>query len=328
MSLRGEYENGSTDLGICSLDDPLIWGFLPTRYLFNPNNMRWSLGSYDICFKNNPSGALATFFSLGQVLPTHRGTYSEDGGLFQPTVPQCIRLLSNGPFTRPTPPHPSWPASIQHGSSEHDISDPFSNPTHTYTTTGYDVFPAPSSYSTRRHSWVHIFPEGKVHQHPQHTMRYLKWGIARLILESEPCPQVVPIWISGPEEIMHEARPAPRWWPRWGKTVSVTFGEPVSQRVWDGFREKWKNLRDRELGPKALPQTGDGTLETESLMYSQEAVSLRLEVVAVVRDEILKLRRARGWPDEDPKAALADTYREEGGKVEGEMEDGSWVKDT
>ena len=39
-------------LTLRSLDDPMIWGVLPFRYHWNPNNMRWSLGSYDICFKN------------------------------------------------------------------------------------------------------------------------------------------------------------------------------------------------------------------------------------------------------------------------------------
>lgn len=336
-----------------SLDDPLIWGFLPLRFLFNPTQMRWSLGSYDICFQGryvaitrsyvpkltiqSSTSALTTFFNLGQVLPTHRQTYSEQGGLFQPTVPQCIRLLSNGPFTKPTPPHPNWPVEIQNEAleqrapSDYGLSDPFTDPTHTYTTTSSDIFPAPSSYSNRQHSWVHIFPEGKVHQHPDHSMRYLKWGIARMILEADVCPQVVPIFISGPEEIMHEARPAPRWWPRFGKKVDVTFGEPVSQVVWDAFRERWKKLRDKEVAKKgsilAAEQNGDGTL-SEELMYGKEAVSLRLEVVAVVREELLKLRRARGWPDEDPKAGLADTYREEGTKVEGKMKDGSWTKDT
>jgi monolysocardiolipin acyltransferase len=29
-----------------------MWGVLPLRYAFNPENLRWSLGSYDICFKN------------------------------------------------------------------------------------------------------------------------------------------------------------------------------------------------------------------------------------------------------------------------------------
>lgn len=152
-----------------------------------------------------------------------------------------------------------------------------------------------------------------------------------MILEADVCPQVVPIFIAGPEEIMHEARPAPRWLPRFGKKVNVTFGEPISQVVWDAFRERWKKLRDREAAKTGslLPteQNGDGTL-SEELMYGKEAVSLRLEIVVVVRDEILKLRRARGYPDEDPKSGLVETWRAEGGKVEGKMHDGSWTKDT
>ncbi|QDS75003.1 hypothetical protein FKW77_005609 [Venturia effusa] len=310
------------------LDDPLIWGCLPMRFFFNPNQMRWSLGSYDICFQGS---ALTTFFNLGQVLPTHRRTYSEQGGLFQPTVPQCVRLLSRGPFTQPTPPHPNWASDIKKGalepdsSSDHSLSDPFTDPTHTYSTTGSDVFPAPSSYSSRRHSWVHIFPEGKVHQHSDHSMRYFKWGVARMILEPDVCPQVVPIFIAGPEEIMHEARPAPRWLPRIGKKVTVTFGEPISQVVWDAFRERWRKLRSKEAAKSQslLPveQNGDGAL-SEELMYGKDAVSLRLEVVAVVRNEILKLRRARGYPEEDPKSGLVETWRAEGGKVEGD-EDGA-----
>lgn len=39
-------------MGDPSIDDPLLWGVLPVRYLFSPDNMRWTLGSHDICFKN------------------------------------------------------------------------------------------------------------------------------------------------------------------------------------------------------------------------------------------------------------------------------------
>lgn len=35
-----------------SLDDPLIWGILPLRYAVDVENLRWSLGAHDICFKN------------------------------------------------------------------------------------------------------------------------------------------------------------------------------------------------------------------------------------------------------------------------------------
>jgi monolysocardiolipin acyltransferase len=156
-------------------------------------------------------------------------------------------------------------------------------------------------------------------------MRYFKWGVARLILESEPCPTVLPIWIEGFDEIMHEARPSPRWWPRWGKKVSVTFGEPVSQTVWAGFREKWKRLKQLEM-PEAREE--DVGLLNEELMTGTEAVQLRMEVTMAVREQVLALRRRRGWPDEDPKSGRVETYLEEGGKKEGKMDDGSWVKDT
>jgi monolysocardiolipin acyltransferase len=29
-----------------------MWGVLPVRYMFSPDNLRWSMGSHDICFKN------------------------------------------------------------------------------------------------------------------------------------------------------------------------------------------------------------------------------------------------------------------------------------
>ena len=47
-----------------------------------------------------------------------------------------------------------------------------------------------------------------------------------------------------------------------------------------------------------------------------------------IRQEVLKLRISRGLSAEDPKASLVETWRQEGGKDEGKMADGSWVKDT
>src|ERR1700760_952222 len=101
-------------------------------------------------------------FSLGQTLPAHRHAYSAYGGLYQPTVTQCIRLLSRGPFTTRIETPSSW------GHFKRDtLPDPFSD-VFTYSTTGTDSYPSPSAYGTRRHAWVHIFPEGRVHQHPEH----------------------------------------------------------------------------------------------------------------------------------------------------------------
>lgn len=46
-----------------SIDDPLIWGALPFKYLFNPDNMRWGLGSHDLCYQS-------TYVSQRQCLAT------------------------------------------------------------------------------------------------------------------------------------------------------------------------------------------------------------------------------------------------------------------
>lgn len=70
-----------------------------------------------------------------------------------------------------------------------------------------------------------------------------------------------------------------------------------------------------------------GVLNNE-LQYGKEAVELREECTRQIRGEILKIRRMRGLPDEDPKEGLVETWKEEGDKREGRMEDGSWVKDS
>ncbi|GAB7360231.1 hypothetical protein MBLNU230_g7991t1 [Neophaeotheca triangularis] len=311
------------------LDDPMIWGVLPFRHLWNPNNMRWGLGSYDICFKNGQRSLLSAFFSYGNTLPTHRIAHSPHGGLFQPTMTEVIRLLSD-PHAQSSLPGPQ-PHSSE---TSFALSDPFSSPTLTYTTTGTDAFPAPSAYPSRRHSWVHIFPEGKIHQHPDKIMRYFKWGVARLILESEPCPDVLPMWIDGPQEVMNENRTWPRPLPRAGKKVTISFGDVVDPRVWEEFRTQWRGLEERARrrgegggGARERAVQGLGEIDEEFLRFGEEAQQLRKDVTMTVRRAVLDVRRETGLPDEDPKAGLVETQHMEGGKAEGRMADRSQVKD-
>lgn len=272
--------------------------------------------------------ALSTFFSLGNTLPAHRLAHSAFGGLFQPTVTQAIRLLSGGPFLPPfTHPFPTGsPTSVP------DLPDPFTHGSLSYTTNGQDTFPAPSAYASRRHAWIHIFPEGKIHQHPDMTMRYFKWGVARLILEAEPCPDLVPMWVQGFDQVMHEARQWPRPVPRIGKKVSVTFGDRVdTESVFGDLRERWRALRERVRRAEGSNDKGElGILREDELRTGEEAVRLREECTLRVRQQVLKLRKERGLPEEDPKASLVDTWRAEGklASSEGKMEDGSWVKDV
>lgn len=152
-------------------------------------------------------------------------------------------------------------------------------------------------------------------------MRYFKWGVARLILEPDVCPDIVPMWIEGNSAIMHEARGAPRWVPRVGKRCGVWFGGNVGgEGAGNGFgelRERWRGL----VGGREM-----GVLD-EELRCGKEAVELRIECTRRVRQEVLKIRRMSGLPDEDPKEGLVETWREEGMNEKGTMEDGSLVGD-
>ena len=162
-------------------------------------------------------------------------------------------------------------------------------------------------------------------------MRYFKWGVSRLILESEPCPDVVPIWIEGFDQVMHESRQFPRFIPRAGKSVSVTFGQELDlERTFGDLRARWRYLVQQK---QVKDQCGDHSLGElpEELKHCEEAVQIRKECTLRVRKEVQRLRTRRGWPEEDPKVGMADTRREEGetrAGREGKMQDGSWIKDT
>ncbi|MCJ1323242.1 hypothetical protein MMC15_008596 [Xylographa vitiligo] len=247
---------------------------------------------------------------------------------------QAVRLLSRQPFTQAySSEHESLNVKNRPNPSvlSPDISDPFSSPHLTYSTNGTDTFPAPSSYSSRKYAWIHIFPEGRIHQHPRKTMRYFKWGVARLILEPDVCPDVVPMWIEGNDEVYNEEREWIRFAPRPGKTLGIWFGENVggaTDNVFTELRQKWRELVENERKQTNILKGEEelGVL-SEGLKYGKEAVELRIECTKRVRDEVLKVRSMRGLPDEDPKNGLVETWIEEGGKREGRMKDGSLVKE-
>jgi len=323
------------------LDDPLVWGVLPLSFaaFHGYMNHRWTFGSHDICFTNT---LRSHFFSLGQTLPTHRLAHSKHGGIAQPTLSEGVRLLSSIFVGQP-----SWNPHIKravetsndfHNSWPRDCVDPFSDvsPTPSYPSCLNDErqYLAPSRYACNSNSWIHIFPEGMIHQDPDRSMRYFKWGVARLILEPPECPDVVPMFIEGTDEIMHEARQFPRFIPRIGKKVTVTFGRVVNtEAVFGDLRKRWQELRDEDyaahvqIPDTAYPDQALGLL-TDTLLHSQEAIELRKECTRRLRQEVLQVRRSRGYPDEDPKAGLAETYLREGPKTEGHMDDGTWVKDV
>ena len=146
------------------------------------------------------------------------------------------------------------------------------------------------------------------------------------------------MWIDGTQNMMHESREFPRFIPRPGKQVGIWFGqnvgggeENVSGRVFHELRQRWQHLvkKSEDALGKGKAVMSMGVLSDE-LKYGEEAVRLREECTMRIRNEVLKVRRMAGLPDEDPKQGLVETWAMEGslGKREGKMQDGSWVKDV
>ncbi|KAJ6539026.1 acyltransferase-domain-containing protein [Mycena capillaripes] len=73
---------------ISTLDDPLTWGVLPTKYFLKSRTTRWTLGASDVMFTNP---VFSAFFRSGQVLETVRGI-----GIYQPSVDAAIDKLNTG----------------------------------------------------------------------------------------------------------------------------------------------------------------------------------------------------------------------------------------
>ncbi|KAK1659369.1 acyltransferase [Colletotrichum godetiae] len=266
---------------ISVLDDPLIWGVLPLKYNMYCLSARWGLGAHDICFKNR---AFKTFFTLGQVLPTYRLLHSPYGGLFQPTMTQAIRLVSGPGALFP------FKAAFEAGNNE--------------------TFSAPTFYRSKHGAWVHVFPEGCTHQNPERTLRYFKWGVSRLILESDPAPQLVPMFIDGFSDIMPEDRKWLRFLPRIGAKIRVFYGEALE--VGEAFKEqrqKWKRIVQKEVEARGKPLSVGEV--PESLKNHPEAIQLRIEVAKTVRDMVQELRISAGYPRDNPAYALAETWERE-----------------
>ncbi|KZT67509.1 acyltransferase-domain-containing protein [Daedalea quercina L-15889] len=83
-------------------------------------------------------------------------------------------------------------------------------------------------------AWIHLFGEGKVNQptrapgHSPVDLIRFKWGIGRILMETIKPPIIIPMWLTGFDQLMPEGRSAPwKFLPRPGAVLSITFGKPV-----------------------------------------------------------------------------------------------------
>ncbi|KAG0173430.1 hypothetical protein DFQ28_010948 [Apophysomyces sp. BC1034] len=89
---------------------------------------------------------------------------------------------------------------------------------------GIGIFQPAVDYAIHKcntNGWIHIYPEGYVNQ--SGTMVRFKWGVSRIIMESERCPLVIPIWHEG----MQHVRPLQGPFVRLFQPVTVVFGDPI-----------------------------------------------------------------------------------------------------
>jgi len=117
--------------------------------------------------------------------------------------------------------------------------------------------------------WIHIFPEGKVIQPPHSNLRRLKWGVGRMLMETTDIPTIIPIWLTGFDQVMSESRKFPRPIPRPGKRVSITIGE--SQLVEERIRQL---LLNRKTNATELQEDQLRSVITIAIQESLEALGV------------------------------------------------------
>lgn len=105
-----------------------------------------------------------------------------------------------------------------------------------------------------------------------------------------------------------------RWWSLsslWPKqterAAGVTTAKEALPHAAEGDETVLKTPRSTEDIPRPLAL---GELSDE-LKYGQEAQALRIEVARRVRDEVEKLRVSLGYPEDDPKLSLAESWARE-----------------
>ncbi|SCU80045.1 LADA_0B04742g1_1 [Lachancea dasiensis] len=275
------------------VDDPFIWGVFPWRMYKDLDHIRWCLGAHNVCFQGK---FLANFFSLGKVLSTERF----GGGPFQGSIDASIRLLS---------PDDTLDLEWTPGWAQEPPKGPQSSRVSSISTLAKNYTPP---VKRTKPSWVHVYPEGFVLQLESpyaNSMRYFKWGITRMILESTVAPIVVPIFSTGFEKIAPESAAGTkieRYLPRnFGAEVNVTIGDPVDDKIIDAYREEWQRLVDKYHDPK------NPTDLTTELKFGKGAQSLRSRLASELRAHVAEVRHnSRNLPLEDKKFQSPEWWKE------------------
>jgi len=89
----------------------------------------------------------------------------------------------------------------------------------------------------------------------------------------------------------------------------------VDAARWKDVRGEWEKLC--EVHGFGKDRVGDSQNMPQEVKTGEDAVRLRIETTARVREEVVRLRRELGWSEEEPTAKLVETYKEVGMTKEG-----------
>lgn len=121
-------------------------------------------------------------------------------------------------------------------------------------------------------------------------------------------PIIVPFFIDGLDQVMHESRTFPRFLPRLFKSVRCTYGEPIAEERLQPFIDRWRLLSKSVHDDVDQHDPGDRPRLPQALIDGEEAQAIRREMTKVLRDAVLEVRRSVGYPDEHPEAHRAEFY--------------------
>lgn len=165
-----------------------------------------------------------------------------------------------------------------------------------------------------RAQWLHIFPEAKVHQHPEKRLIRFRWGVSRILMETKNEYEVIPIWLEGTtapsqschpfcrltgvlclgfDDLMPLERTFPRFIPRfWRANLRIVIGPPCTSRIVplvDEYRAKaggpvpLVDMRSQGLGKDGRPRPPKYEGDTE------EAKEARVKIASALKEEVEKL---------------------------------------
>ncbi|KAG8218352.1 acyltransferase-domain-containing protein, partial [Butyriboletus roseoflavus] len=160
--------------------------------------------------------------------------------------------------------------------------------------------------------WLHMFGEGKVHQpilYPlndgiAHLPRF-KWGLGRIIMETNVPPLVIPMWLTGFDKLVPEHRPFPhKYLPKMGIQLGVIYGDPIPP---DKIIAALNAIRWME--DAIIQAGGDPIEEREGIGRCTQMDEIRSEVTAIIQRAVEDLGRKVSVSSAPLTVALHDCTR-------------------